>query len=72
CSASSDHISFVNLNFHFPGDKNYCDGSVEGPGIQTQDAIPHYSHLNAFHPRMTVCRMGIFFLADLRKYICIG
>ncbi|CAI2180884.1 2164_t:CDS:2, partial [Funneliformis geosporum] len=34
CSASSDRVSFVNINFHFPGDKNYCDGSVEGPRIQ--------------------------------------
>ncbi|CAI2196943.1 11098_t:CDS:1, partial [Funneliformis geosporum] len=51
--ASSDRVSFVNLNFHFSGDKNYCDDSTEDPEIQTQDAIFHYSHLNAFHPRMT-------------------
>jgi hypothetical protein len=65
CPASSDHVFFMNLNFHFSDNKNYCNGSVESLEIQMQDAISHYSYLNAFHPRMTVCRMRIFFLTDL-------
>ncbi|CAI2192345.1 17598_t:CDS:2, partial [Funneliformis geosporum] len=41
---SSDHVYFVFLDFHSPGDRKYCDDSVKDPGIRMQDAISHYNH----------------------------
>ncbi|CAI2186060.1 1679_t:CDS:2 [Funneliformis geosporum] len=32
------------IDFHSHGDRNYCDDSIENPGIRMQDAISHYIH----------------------------
>jgi len=36
-----------------------------------QDVIPHYTHRDAFHPKILACVVGIFCLADPQKYIGI-